>query len=75
MGPKGRVNIPAPLWHAIGVAPGDEIVVLAEADGLLLLPRTAVKERLRRMNANVKGSMADELLRERKADARRQSRR
>ena len=75
MGPKGRLDVPTPLWHAIGVAPGDEIVALAAADGLLLLPRAAVKTHLRRMYANVKGSMADELLTERRADARLESRR
>jgi hypothetical protein len=57
------------LRRAVGVAAGDEIVALAADDGILLLPRIAVKARLRRMFANVGGSMADELLRERRAEA------
>jgi AbrB family looped-hinge helix DNA binding protein len=69
VGPKGRVVIPAPLRHEIGVAPGDELVALADADGILLLPRAAVRARLRRMFAGVGASMTDELLRERRAEA------
>ncbi|MEO8510458.1 MAG: AbrB/MazE/SpoVT family DNA-binding domain-containing protein [Chloroflexota bacterium] len=69
VGPKGRVVIPAPLRHAIGIAPGDEIVAVADGDGILLLPRTAVRARLRRMFAGVGASMTDKLLRERRAEA------
>jgi AbrB family looped-hinge helix DNA binding protein len=70
VGQKGRIVIPAPLRAEIGVAPGDELVALAESGGLLLLPRQAVKERLRRMMAGGM-SLADELLRERRDAAQR----
>ena len=69
VGPKGRVVIPAPLRHEVGVALGDQLVALADGDGILLLPRAAVKARLRRMFADVGASMTDDLLRERRAEA------
>jgi AbrB family looped-hinge helix DNA binding protein len=69
VGPKGRVVIPAPLRRQIGVASGDELVAVADGDGILLLPRAAVRARLRQMFADVGASMTDELLRERRAEA------
>ena len=69
VGPKGRVVIPAPLRHEVGVALGDQLVALADGDGILLLPRAAVKARLRRMFADVGAIMTDDLLRERRAEA------
>jgi AbrB family looped-hinge helix DNA binding protein len=73
VGPKGRIVIPARLRAEIGVAPGDELVALAESGGVLLLPRQAIKERLRRMMAGG-ASLTDELLRERREAARRDAR-
>jgi hypothetical protein len=42
-------------------------------DGVLLLPREAVRRRLREMFAGVRESMADELIRDRRASAARES--
>jgi AbrB family looped-hinge helix DNA binding protein len=63
------VVIPAPIRRQIGVASGDELVAVADGDGILLLPRAAVRARLRQMFADVGASMTDELLRERRAEA------
>lgn len=70
VGQKGRIVIPAPLRAEIGLAPGDVLVALADSGGVLLLPRQAVKERLRRLMAGGP-SLASELLRERREAASR----
>ena len=49
------------------------MVVLVEGDGVLLLPRSAVKQRLRDMFAGLKISMADELIADRRAAALKES--
>lgn len=72
VGPKGRVVIPAPLRAEIGVQTGDELVAFAEGGGVLLLPRSAVKNRLRAMFRGGP-SLAGELIRERHEAARREA--
>jgi hypothetical protein len=44
-------------------------VALVDDGGVLLLPRSEVKRRLRGMFADVRTSMADELITERRRDA------
>ena len=75
VGPKGRVVIPVEIRRRLGLAKGSELVAILEGDGVLLLPRSAVKDRLRSMFADVRTSMADELIGERRAAAKRESRR
>lgn len=74
VGPKGRVVIPVEIRRRLGLAEGSQLVALVEGDGVLLLPRSAVKKRLRGMFANVHASMANELVRDRRAAAKRESR-
>jgi len=74
VGPKGRVVIPVEIRRQLGVGEGTQLVALMAGDGVLLLPRDAVKARLRGMFAKVGTSMADELLRDRRAAAARESR-
>jgi AbrB family looped-hinge helix DNA binding protein len=69
VGPKGRVVIPADVRRQLGIEEGSELVALVEGDGVLLLPRSAVKQRLRGLFAGANGSLADELIRERRAAA------
>lgn len=66
---KGRIVIPAEIRRRLRLAEGSELVTLREGEGVLLLPRDAVRRRLRRMFAGVRTSMADELIRERRAAA------
>ena len=69
MGPKGRVVIPVDIRRRLGIEEGSEMVALVDGDGVLLLPRSAVRRRLRKMFAGVETSMATELIRDRRAAA------
>jgi AbrB family looped-hinge helix DNA binding protein len=73
VGPKGRVVIPAQIRRELHLEEGSELVALVEGGGVLLIPRSAVKQRLRSMFAGVKTSLADELQAERRAEAKRES--
>jgi len=74
VGPKGRVVIPVEIRRQLGLEEGSQLVALVEGEGVLLLPRDAVKERLRGMFAGVRTSMAEELIRDRRAAAAEDSR-
>jgi AbrB family looped-hinge helix DNA binding protein len=69
VGPKGRVVIPAEIRRQLHLGQGSELVALIEGDGVLLLPRDAVRRRLRRLFAGISESLADELLADRRAAA------
>ena len=73
VGPKGRVVIPVAIRRQLGLEEGTRLVALLEGGGVVLLPRSEVKARLRGMFAGVKVSMADELASERRAEARAES--
>lgn len=74
VGPKGRVVIPVEIRRRLGLEEGSQLVALIEGDGVLLLPRAAVRQRLRGMFAGVRTSMAEELVRDRRAAAAEESR-
>jgi AbrB family looped-hinge helix DNA binding protein len=74
VGPKGRIVIPVEIRRRLGLEEGSELVALIEGEGVMLLPRDAVKARLRDMFAEVGPSMADELVRDRRAAAVEESR-
>lgn len=74
VGPKGRVVIPAEARQALGIDEGTVLVARIEGDQLVLTSREAVKRRLRAMFTDVPGSMADDLIAERREDARREGR-
>lgn len=74
VGPKGRVVIPAGIRRELGIGEGSELVALVEGDAVVLVPRSAIKRRLRSMFADVGSSMRDELLAERRAEAARDAR-
>jgi AbrB family looped-hinge helix DNA binding protein len=69
VGPKGRIVIPVELRRQLGIDEGTDLVAALEDGGIVLLPRAAVKRRLRRMFAGVETSLADELIRDRRAAA------
>ena len=73
VGPKGRVVIPVEIRRQLGIREGSQLVALVEGDGVLLLPREAVKQRLRGMFAGVRTSMAEELIRDRRTAAAKES--
>jgi AbrB family looped-hinge helix DNA binding protein len=71
VGPEGRVVIPADIRHALGIAEGSELVALIEGEAVVLVPRSAIKQRLRSMFAHVGPSMGEQLLADRRAEAAR----
>ncbi len=73
VGPKGRVVIPAEIRRELGIREGSELVAMAEGAAVVLVPKTAVKARLRSLFADVQVSLSDELLRDRRAAARRET--
>lgn len=72
VGPKGRVVIPAGIRHELGIREGSELVALVEGQAVVLVPRSAVKGRLRSMFADIGVSLRDELIAERRAQATRE---
>ena len=74
MGPKGRVVIPAGIRRELKIEEGSELVALVEGEAVVLVPRAAIRSRLRSMFADVGTSMSQELLSERRAEAEREVR-
>jgi AbrB family looped-hinge helix DNA binding protein len=71
VGPKGRVVIPAGIRRELGIKEGSELVALVEGQAVVLVPRSAIKSRLRSIFAGVGESLRDELIAERRAEAAR----
>jgi AbrB family looped-hinge helix DNA binding protein len=69
VGPKGRVVIPAEIRRELGIQEGSELVAIVEGAAVVLVPRAAVKARLRSIFADVGTSLRDELLADRRAAA------
>jgi len=65
--------VPAPLRQELGLEMGDELVARVEEGRLIFEPRAAVVKRLRERFKDVKGSLADELLAERREEAAREA--
>ena len=75
VGPQGRLVIPARLRKAAGIGVGDTVVARLE-DGRLVLEKresilARVRERFRAVPPEV--SLADELIQERREEARREA--
>lgn len=73
LGKQGRLVVPAALRQELGLEVGDELVARAENGRLVFERREAVVERLRSRFKDVKGSMAEALLRERREEAAREA--
>ncbi len=75
IGRGGRVVIPAQYRRAMGVAPGDEVILVLEADGVRIVTH---QQAVRRAQALVRRyvpegrSLSEELLRERRVEAARE---
>jgi AbrB family looped-hinge helix DNA binding protein len=72
IGAQGRLVIPARFREQLGLRAGDE-VILRVKDGQLVAETPAqMLARIQQAYAHLPGSMADELVAERKAEARRE---
>ena len=74
VGPKGRIVIPIEARRVLGIEEGSELVAMVEGDAVVLLPRSAVKARLRDLFAGTQPSLAQELIEQRRAEAAEESR-
>ncbi len=75
LGAQGRLVIPAKLRKALGLKPGDRLIARQEDDRLVLEKAGAVERRLRALFAHIPPdvSLADELIAERREEARRET--
>lgn len=73
VGPKGRVVIPVQIRRALGLEEGSELLAMVDGDAVVLLPRAAVRSKLRSLFAEVGTSMRDELIAERREAAAAES--
>jgi AbrB family looped-hinge helix DNA binding protein len=71
VGPKGRVVLPAPVRRELHIEEGDELVVIVEDDGALLMTRTAAIARLRLLMGPSKPPGAGEVMANRRAEVER----
>lgn len=70
--PQGRALIPKPIRDALHLQAGDEMVGRLENGRLVLESRQALLERLQARYADVEGSLADELMADRREEAVRE---
>ena len=68
---QGRLIVPASLRHALGLGPGDRLVLMREGDRLVLERLEAVEEAIWREMAGVEGDLAAELIADRRREAER----
>lgn len=74
VGEQGRIVIPSELRKQLGIEAGTELVIRIESGRLVLETRSAILARLQAQFAQVQGSMADELIAERRAEVERELR-
>jgi len=75
LGEGRRVAIPAALCHKYGLKPGDPVVLEASALGIVLRPVDAVVNEVQAFFADVapaKVRLSDEVIRDRRAEAKRE---
>ena len=73
---NGRIVIPAAFREALGIKLGDELVLHLDEDGVLMTTielRVARAQRLVRKYVKPGESLVDELIAERRAEARREN--
>lgn len=76
LGARGRLVIPAPLRERLGLKEGDRLVLTVQADGSLRL--ISLREQVSKLQGLFKDiapgvSLADELIAERREEARREA--
>ena len=69
---QGRVRIPLDFRQALGVEEGTELISWLEDGRLVMEPRQVLLERLKARYRDVEGSLADELIEERRAEVKRE---
>lgn len=73
VGPKGRVVIPAEIRRRLGIDTGTRLAILVDGEAVVLVPREAIERRLHAIFKGKPVSLAEELRKERRAEAARDS--
>lgn len=75
IGAQGRLVIPATLRKALGLEPGDRLIVRQEGETLVLERRGAIAKRLQGRFRHIPKAvnLSDELIAERRAEAVREA--
>lgn len=75
LGPQGRLVIPAPLRRLLGFEAGETLIARLEEGRLVIEKQESIKRRLKARFSHVQKdrSLADELLAERREDAKREA--
>lgn len=75
IGAQGRVVIPAALRKALDLKPGDRLIARQEGESLVLERRETIEKRLWEMFSSIpkEVSLVDELIAERRAEARHEN--
>ena len=73
LGAQGRLVVPAPIRKALGFRPGETLVARVEDEQLVIEKPEAVERRLHEYFRKFEGrSLAEELIAERREEARRE---
>jgi len=74
LGPQGRLVIPAKVRRAAGIGPGVALVVYTRDGQVIIESRENVERRIRERFAHIPSDvdLADELIADRRAEARRE---
>jgi AbrB family looped-hinge helix DNA binding protein len=72
LGPQGRAVIPSEFRRQLKLSPGDELVAWIEDGRLILQRRDDIQREIWDMFKDVKVSMAEELIAERRREAARE---
>lgn len=70
---QGRVVIPSDLRRTLNFSGGEELVARVQGEQLILERRDAIVRRLKARYKGLEGSLADELLEERRREAEREA--
>jgi len=73
LGQQGRLVIPADLRRELDVKPGQDLVAFVEDGKLIVQTREETIRELHAMFEGIEGSMSEELIRERREEARREA--
>mgnify|MGYP003879212761 CR=1 FL=1 len=72
VGEQGRMVIPSELRKELGIEVGTELVARVQGEQLILETRSAILARLQEHFSQLHGSMATELIMDRKAEVKRE---
>jgi len=73
VGQNGRVVIPASIRQQVGIETGQHLLIRLEGDKIILEKTTGILNKLQQRFQNIKGSLSDELIEERRVEATRES--